>query len=170
MQATVLVVDGIVTNRIMLKVQLSAAYYHVVQADRMENIVTLVRRTQPDLILTAMSLPDGNAVALREMLAGEAQLAAIPVIAIAMQNDRSAQMRALAAGIDEVLVQPVDDRMLQARIRSLLRMRSSVEMFRNPAQGPDPSPLGFGEAAAPFAQPARVASDHLPVWADIALR
>ena len=36
-------------------------------------------------------------------------------------------------------------------------MRSSVEMFRNPAQGPDPSPLGFGEAAAPFAQPARVA-------------
>ncbi|MFT5341994.1 MAG: two-component system cell cycle response regulator, partial [Paracoccaceae bacterium] len=31
MQGTILILDGVATNRIMLKVQLSSAYYHVVQ-------------------------------------------------------------------------------------------------------------------------------------------
>lgn len=155
MQATVLIVDGIVTNRIMLKVQLSAAYYHVVQADRMEGIVALAQRCQPDLIVTAMTLPDGTAASLRRALQTDPVLAGIPVLAIAMQNDRSARMLALAAGIDDVLNQPVDDQMLQARIRSLLRMRSSVNEFRL-AGGGQPG-LGFAEPAAVFAPPARVA-------------
>lgn len=153
MQASVLIVDGIVTNRIMLRVQLSAAYYHVVQAERMEGIVALVQRTQPDLIVCAMTLPDGNAVALRQALQADPALAAIPVLAITDQNDRVARMRALAAGLDDVLAQPVDDRMLQSRIRSLLRARSSAQDLG--VSGP-PS-LGFGEGAGLFAAPARVA-------------
>lgn len=154
-QATVLIVDGIVTNRIMLKVQLSAAYYHVVQTDRIDGIATLARRVQPDLIVTAMTLPDGNAPALRRTLQADPLLAAIPVLAIAVQNDRSARMAALSAGIDDVLNQPVDDQMLQARIRSLLRIRSNAEEFGDARGGR--TALGFGEASAGFAPPARIA-------------
>ncbi|MFC4670096.1 diguanylate cyclase [Seohaeicola nanhaiensis] len=171
MQATVLIVDGIVTNRIMLKVQLSAAYYHVVQAECMEGIVELVQRTQPDLIVAAMTLPDGGAIELRERLAADPVLALIPILAIAVQNDGAARMRALAAGLDDVLNQPVDDRLLQARIRSLLRMRSTVEQFRLSGSGNGPTPLGFSEAGAQFAPPARVVllaggADLARQWAD----
>ena len=61
MPGTVLILDAIATNRIMQKVQLCAAYYRVVQSDSMEGLIPLVRRTRPDLILSAMRLPGGGA-------------------------------------------------------------------------------------------------------------
>ena len=159
-QGTILILDGVATNRIMLKVQLSAAYYHVVQADGLAGLHALVHRTRPDLIVTAMTLPDGDAMALRALLAADAQLATIPVIAITPQNDRAARLNALAAGIDDVLSQPLDDVILQARIRSLIRARSSAEDLR--LQGGASRALGLAEpamgfAAAPITRVARVA-------------
>ena len=65
-QGTILVLDGVSTNRIMLKVQLTAAWYHVVQGEKLEGLPALVRRTQPDLVLTAQTLPDGTAADVKK--------------------------------------------------------------------------------------------------------
>lgn len=154
-QGTILIIDGMATNRIMLKVQLSAAYYRVVQAEGMQNIVSVVKRCQPDLILVAMSLPDGDAITLYRTLQQQELIAHVPVIAVAAQNDRAALLMALAAGIDDVLLQPVDDLILQARIRSLIRSRSSAEDLR--LRDGASKALGFAEPMASFVVPARVA-------------
>lgn len=155
MQGTILIVDGVSTNRIMLKVQLSAAYYHVVQSDGLTNLDALIRRTRPELIVTAMNLPNGTALDLRALLDRDASMKCIPVIAITAQNDRAAQLSALRGGIDDVLCQPVDDLVLQARIRSLIRARSSAEELELRC-GAQPA-LGFAEPASVFTAPARVA-------------
>ena len=126
-QGTILIIDGVATNRIMLKVQLSAAYYRVVQAEGTEGIVKTALRCRPDLILTAMSLPDGSAADVKALLAEDDQLADIPVIAIDQEADSDRRLSALRAGIDDVLIQPLDDTMLQARIRSLLRASNHKE-------------------------------------------
>lgn len=123
MQGTILVIDGVSTNRIVLKVQLTAACFQVLQADSLASALQLVAGKKPDLILTAMTLPDGDAGAVKRALSRLPQLADVPVIALSAQNDRATRLSALAAGIDEVLPLPVDDMILQARIRSLLRMR-----------------------------------------------
>lgn len=157
-QGTILILDGAVTNRIMLKVQLSSAYYHVVQTDRLDGALSLAQRTRPDLIVTAMTLPDGDACALKRLLASDSMLADVPVIALTGQNDRSARLRALDAGIDDVLSHPVDDLLLQARIRSLIRARSSAEELRVDDGVAVGNVLGFGEAQAPFAPPAPAAA------------
>ncbi|MCF6232741.1 MAG: diguanylate cyclase [Rhodobacteraceae bacterium] len=168
MQGTIVIIDAISTNRIMLKVQLSSAWYHVVQADGLTGLADLLRRTRPDLIISAMDLPDGTALDLHALVAGDTGLAATPIIAIAPQNDHAARLKALAAGIDEVLVQPLDDMLLQARIRSLIRTRSLIDDLR--LQGgprvPDlvPGlPTGLAEAAAGFTMPARVTAPMVPV-------
>lgn len=127
MQGTILIIDGVATNRIMLKVQLSAAYYRVVQAETVADIAKTALRCRPDLILSAMSLPDGDAVAVKQALAADDQLADIPMIAIDHDSDAARRLAALTAGIDDVLLQPLDDTMLQARIRSLLRASSTQE-------------------------------------------
>ncbi|OUS39139.1 diguanylate cyclase response regulator [Rhodobacterales bacterium 56_14_T64] len=127
MQGTILIIDAVATNRIMLKVQLSAAYYRVVQTDCVADLLSVARRSRPDLVLTAMTLPDGSAVEVQSILASDDTLANVPVIAISVQNDNAGRMKALAAGIDDVLNQPLDDVILQARIRSLIRVRSSNE-------------------------------------------
>ena len=80
MLGTILIIDAVSTNRIMLEVQLSAAWYHVVQADRLQGLMPLVRRTRPDLIVTAMALPDGSAAALHAALQRDPSTAAIPFL------------------------------------------------------------------------------------------
>ncbi len=155
MQGTILILDGVSTNRIMLKVQLSAAYYHVVQSDGLTGLLALVRRTRPDLIVTAMTLPDGDAAQVRALLQQDESLRGIPIIAVTSQNDRRAELAALAAGIDDVLSQPLDDLILQARIRSLVRARNSTEELR--LRESAPGALGFAEPMAGFLAPATVA-------------
>lgn len=127
MQGTILVIDGVSTNRIMLKVQLAAAYYDVVQASGVAEVLQAARQHRPDLVLTAMSLPDGTAADVKRALAADEALTDLPVIAISDWEGSKARLQALAAGIDDVLQQPVDDVILQARIRSLLRARSADE-------------------------------------------
>ncbi|SPJ31109.1 diguanylate cyclase [Falsiruegeria mediterranea] len=150
MQGTILILDGVSTNRIMLKVQLSAAWYHVVQGDRLLGLEALVRRVQPDLILCAMTLPDGSALDVRDLLQQDEATAGIPIIAITAENDRSSRLAALGAGIDDVLSQPYDDVILLARIRSLIRAHTGSEELR--MQGGSQA-LGLAEASPPFQGP-----------------
>ncbi len=154
-QGTILILDGVATNRIMLKVQLSAAYYHVVQADRLAGIADIVARTRPDLILMASVLPDGGLDDLFRMRRNNEELAAIPLVVVTPQNDRAARLGALSAGADDALSQPMDDMLLQARIRRLIRARNQAEEL-----GPGDSVArvqGMAEPATEFVGPASVA-------------
>ena len=145
-----MILDGVATNRIMLKVQLSAAWYRVVQGDRLLGLEALVRRVQPDLILCAMTLPDGSALDVRDLLQQDEATAGIPIIAITAENDRASQLAALGAGIDDVLSQPYDDVILLARIRSLIRAHTGSEELRMQSGS---QALGLAEAAPPFHGP-----------------
>ncbi|MCE8526146.1 diguanylate cyclase [Ruegeria pomeroyi] len=158
MQGTILILDGVSTNRIMLKVQLSAAWYHVVQTDRLEGIGALLRRVRPDLILCAMTLPDGTAMDAKRALLADESLAGIPMIAIAGHNDHTARLRALESGIEDVLSQPYDDVVLLARVRSLVRAYTGIEELRQQSGARD---IGFAEGTTTFR--------GLPRIADIAL-
>jgi len=155
-QGTILILDGVATTRIMLKVQLSAAWYHVVQADRLSGILQLVRKVRPDLIITSLSLPDGDARRLPQLLRPDPLLAAIPILAIVGQNDRAARLRALEAGMDEALCEPLDDRLLQARIRGLIRSGFSAEEM-DLATAPVPltgyTPQGMADPARAYVPP-----------------
>ncbi|WP_425043650.1 diguanylate cyclase domain-containing protein [Primorskyibacter sp. S87] len=150
MQGTILILDAVATNRIMLKVQLSAAWYHVVQSDSLDGILPLVRRCRPDLIVTSFALPDGDATDLRRLLMQDEASAGVPIIAITPQNDRATRLRALEAGVDDVLSQPLDDTILQARIRSLIRVRSGVEDLSHRNSG---GFSGFSESPSEFVAP-----------------
>lgn len=156
MQGTILILDGVATTRIMLKVQLSAAWYRVVQTGRLTGILQLVRKVRPDLIITSLSLPDGDARRLPQLLRPDPLLAAIPILAIVGQNDRAARLRALEAGMDEALCEPVDDRLLQARIRGLIRSGFSAEEM-DLATAPVPlngyTPQGMADPARAYVPP-----------------
>ena len=155
MQGTILILDGVATNRIMLKVQLSSAYYNVVQAEGLEGLFSLVQRTRPDLIVTGMTLPDGDATEIRRILRDDDKLRSIPIIAVTSQNDQASRLRALAGSIDDVLSHPLDDRMLQARIRSLISIKNGTNDLQ--LRDGTSRALGFAEPMAGFKGPASIA-------------
>ena len=64
MQGKILIVDAISTNRIVLKVKLASAFYEVIQATTADEACVAALRHSPDLILSAMALPDCDAAEL----------------------------------------------------------------------------------------------------------
>ncbi len=126
MQGKILIVDAIATNRIVLKVKLKKAYYEVFQVASMGEAVDFARQEAPDLVVSAIALPDGGAAALSEMLKTHPKTEHIPIIATGCQTDPAVRMQALEAGVRDVLGQPLNETLLLGRVRSLIRAHNAA--------------------------------------------
>lgn len=130
MQSKVLIVDAIATNRIILKVKLKTAYYGVCQAATMADAVEAVRSEMPDLVITALTLPDGSAADLFQALQRIPAVEHIPVIGIGCQSKGQSRIETLNAGVHDILAQPVDETLLLGRVRSLIRDCNTIAEWR----------------------------------------
>lgn len=155
MQGKILIVDTVATNRIMLNVKLSAAYYNVVPVENEKEALASARSERPDLILLSTDLPEGRSLALCKSLKSDAAVNAIPLVMITDKNTPAMRIRALLAGADDVLSKPLDDGLLLARIRSLLRARGTAEELR--LRDGTSRALGFAEDASSFDHAGKVA-------------
>lgn len=125
MSGRILVVDALPTNRIIMRVKLSAAFYEVVQAASGEAAIAMMRQAQPDLVITAAELPDMSGQDLCAALRKNPQTERPPVVVIHGENQEEEKLESLRAGADDVLSRPVNDLVLLARLRSLLRARDA---------------------------------------------
>jgi two-component system cell cycle response regulator len=149
MHGKVLVIDPIATNRIVLRVKLAASHYEVVQADSIAEAMQVIRAGLPDLILCAGTLPDGGPLRLLARLQKSRVAGKVPVIALSCTADPAERMRLLAAGLDDVLEKPVDDALLVARARSVIRAYSSASEWQ--MHDDTSRALGFAEPSVTFA-------------------
>lgn len=140
MTARILVADGVATTRITLKVRLSAACYDVITATAIDQIASLVDEVRPDLVILGNGFPEGEALLLCETLSGAGPHASVPILMLVPTRSRLA---ALQAGAAAALDPEINDQMLLARVRGLLR-------DSEPAL---PMGLGMSEGATPFEGP-----------------
>ena len=182
MPGTILIVDGVAINRIVLKVKLTAAFYAVNQATTAAEARQSLAATACDLVIVGESF---DAAALADLLATLSDAVPggrLPCVVVSSDGSEAFRLAALRAGACDVLVRPVRDAVLLARLRNLLRRdQPEVDGAIDPAGlgwMPEPaavSPLavdrpgahayprpaapvsGLAEAAPVFAPPARVA-------------
>ncbi|TMM55137.1 diguanylate cyclase [Sulfitobacter sabulilitoris] len=126
MQGKILIVDAISTNRIILKVKLAASYCDILQAASLSDALAAARTHAPDLIICAMTLPDGDAASFCTALRSDAATRAIPVLALGRTSTPKARLALLEAGGQDVMMHPFDDALLLARVRSLIRAFGAV--------------------------------------------
>ncbi|MEM8730800.1 MAG: diguanylate cyclase [Pseudomonadota bacterium] len=168
MQGRLLILDAVPTNRIVLNALLEPACFGVSQGSSIADGIAALAQDPPDLILTAWSLPDGTAMDLCAALSGPDPDRQIPVVAIAHPGDGADRQGGLRAGLTDLMVHPLNEGMLHARLRSLLRSQlpaTAFELAAAPATpaAPDGSgaprhtSAGFAEAPSPFAPAERVA-------------
>jgi len=155
MAGRILIVDDVATNRIVLKVKLTAACYEVLQASGGAEALTCARVDAPDLILLDQRMPDMDGMTVCKRLKNDPETARIPVIIIIARNDNASKIAALQAGADEYLTKPLDELTLLARVRSLLRARDTVEELE--LRDNTSRALGFAETASSFIPPATIA-------------
>jgi chemosensory pili system protein ChpA (sensor histidine kinase/response regulator) len=80
-----------------------------------------MQRALPDLILLDGDAPDEDAMDIAGRLRADERLQQVPILLVIGEADAALQGKALAAGIDRVLVAPVDEALLTAEVDTLLR-------------------------------------------------
>ena len=154
MQGKILIVDGISTNRIVLKVKLTAAFYHVVQAGSLALALEIVAEEKPDMILTAMNLPDGTAAELCARLRENHKTATLPVLAIASSADLQGRLDTLHAGAFDVMNKPVDETLFLGRVRNMIRAHRTFAQWQ--MRDDTRCALGLSEAPSEFQRTATI--------------
>ncbi len=168
MSGTILIVDDVATNRIVLKVKLADACYDTLQAADAQTALAVARRARPDLILLDMMLPDLSGIEVCLRLKASPDTREIPVVMITADRTPAARTAALRAGADDFLPKPVQDTILMARIRSLLRACETEAELR--LRDGTARVLGLAEAAEPFAgAPARTGDGATAATGTVAL-
>ena len=117
---------------------LKSENYTLLGALRGEEGLKIVADTPPDLILLDVLMPEMDGFEVCRRLKQEQKTRIIPVVMITALKEKEYCLKALEEGADDFLSKPVDKTELQARIKSLLRIRTyhnalqeSEERYRN---------------------------------------
>lgn len=116
MTARILIAESSATSRISLKVRLSGACYEVLAAATEDELLSQLRLGHPDLILLGRGFTGLPLADFFHMVSVERPRT--PVLALA---DGQRRVEALEAGASAVLDPRVEEQMLLARVRGLLR-------------------------------------------------
>src|SRR5256714_1883292 len=123
----ILVVDDHEDNIELLRARLEARGYEVEGASDGQAALDAVERTCPDLILLDVMMPrmDGMEVVRRLKAKSEAnELPFIPVIMQTALDSTENKVEGLDAGADDYITKPINFAELEARVNSLLRIKT----------------------------------------------
>ena len=163
MGGKVLIVDDVATNRIVMKVKLTAAGYLPEVASDGDTCLAMAKASPPDLILLDCMLPDMPGADVLRRLRADPMTRSIPIIVFSASQAADCRIEAFRAGADDFLVKPLDDQTLMARIRSLVRAHEDLaalggdlgsDFGRTVSRIPA---IGLAENACVYQGPGRVA-------------
>jgi len=168
MPKNVLIVDELATNRIVLKVKLSAARRVVHQATSLKEARASLAQEKHDLVIASGNLSDATIEETVKALRNTPGGTSLPIVIVLSNDDPEARFAALRAGANDVVTKPFDDRFLLARLRALMRQyhaENSLKLHTGTADA-----LGFAEAPEGFQAPGRVAILAQPLKSALQMR
>ncbi len=127
MSARILIVDDVAANRIVQQARLKAAFYDPILAADGATCLALAWEERPDLVLLDIGLPDISGLDVIQRLRRDPASRDIPVIALTASGTVEERLAAFAAGADDVMDRPANERVLLARLRNLLRLKAESQ-------------------------------------------
>lgn len=120
--ARILVIDDEAPIRRFLRVALEAEGYGVIEAGTAREGLAMAAREAPALVVLDLGLPDADGLSVLRDLRGWSP---VPVLILSVRADESDKVEALDAGAQDYVVKPFGVKEFLARIRGLLRDRST---------------------------------------------
>jgi len=120
----ILIVDDEPMNLDILQTRLAVHGYEILTATNGEEALAMACAQQPDLILLDIMMPKVDGIDVCRRLKADASLPFMPVIMVTAKADSKDVVAGLEAGTDEYLTKPVDQAVLVARVKSMLRIKA----------------------------------------------
>ncbi|GFE65420.1 diguanylate cyclase domain-containing protein [Litoreibacter roseus] len=127
MTGTVIHLDAIATNRIVLKAMLGRAHYDVLSLEHAdpESVLSLARSAEA--LIVDQSYDGGAGLALCAAIKRDPALRDLPVILTSpLQGTEISAAEAFSNGADDYLPRPFDDQVFLARLRNLIGARERL--------------------------------------------
>src|SRR6266851_3471481 len=121
--ARILVVDDHEGNRTLLSRLLTREGHVVYTAKNGEEALEFVLRELPDLVLLDVMMPLVNGFEVCREMKRQPATRLIPIVLVTALKDSGDKIAGLEAGADDFLSKPVNPAELQARVRSLVRLK-----------------------------------------------
>jgi putative two-component system response regulator len=123
----VLIVDDDLRVRETIRDYVEHLGYTVRDASCAEEALTEIARETPDLVLLDIRMPGVSGIDLCRQLKGDPRTHFIPVVLLTAERELDSRVAGLEAGADDYFTKPVHPRELDARLRSLIRLKRVVE-------------------------------------------
>ena len=125
---SILVVDDNPQIRNYLK-KILAPKYSVTAAESAEKALEIIRKVQPDLIVSDVVMGDMNGVAFCKHVKSDEELRHIPIILLTGGTSEEVKLKGAEVGADDYITKPFDNDYLLARINGILTRRDSEQNY-----------------------------------------
>ncbi len=98
--------------------------FDVLLAEDGAQALSLVKSERPDLVLTDVMMPNMSGTELCRAIKSDTQLAATPVIVLTARSSADSTLEGYSAGADDFIAKPFHTRVLVARVKAQLKLRS----------------------------------------------
>jgi diguanylate cyclase (GGDEF)-like protein len=132
--ATILIVDDHEDNVELLRARLEARGYHTTAAEDGEAALQLVEAQPPDLILLDVMMPKVDGIEVARRIRANKALPFIPIIMQTALDSTEQTVEGLDAGADDYITKPINFAVLEARVRTQLRVKSLVVQVQRQAE------------------------------------
>jgi two-component system, cell cycle response regulator len=119
----ILVVDDNQDNIEIIATRLRFRGYEILEASDGAQALEQVTDHAPDLILLDVMLPDIDGYEISRRIKGSPDLPFIPIILVTARDSTQDKVQGLDAGADDYLTKPINFPELEARVRSMLRIK-----------------------------------------------
>ncbi len=127
----ILIVDDDKMNRLLLNTILSRMSYHVSEACNGTDCLKKTVTFSPDLILMDVGMPGMDGMEVTRQLKKNDETKNIPVMIISAHDQLPDRVKAVEAGADDFLPKPVEQIILKAKVKSLLKLKEYNDNIQN---------------------------------------
>lgn len=122
----ILVVDDSPDNLMLVQATLESSRYEIIFAEDGKTALAKVEKFLPDLIMLDVMMPEMDGYEVTQHIRQNKKLSHIPILLITA-DERSSVVKGLDVGADDFIRKPFDIDELLARVRSLLRLKHSID-------------------------------------------